>query len=91
MTLSLWFLLIPFGLLLVVWFVLSVVAIVKMLRFGFVSRPAVVSSFAFVIFAVAVLVGTTVSLREVDWSASFELGTPSVELPSVNLSSPFTR
>lgn len=91
MTLSLWFLLIPFGLLLIVWLVLSIVAIVKMLRFGFVSRPAVVSSFAFVIFAVAVLVGTTVGLREVDWSANFELGAPSVELPSVNISSPFTR
>lgn len=91
MSLSLWFLLIPFSLLLVVWLVLSIVAIVKMLRFGFVSRPAVISSFAFVIFAVAVLVGTTVSLQEVDWSASFELGTPSVQLPSVNISSPFTR
>lgn len=91
MTLLLWFLLIPFGLLLIVWLVLSIVAIVKMLRFGFVSRPAVISSFAFVLFAVGVLVATMVSLREVDWSASLDLGTPSVKLPSVNISSPFTR
>lgn len=91
MTLSLWFLLVPFALVLGVWLVLSIVAIVKMLRFGFVSRPAVISSFAFVIFAVGVLVVTTVSLREVDWSASVELGAPSVELPSVNIPSPFTR
>ena len=91
MTLSLWFILIPFGLLLVVWLVLSIVAIVKMLRFGFVSRPAVISSFGFVIFAVGVLVATTISLKEVDWTASVEIGTPSVNLPSVNISNPLSR
>ncbi len=91
MTLSLWFLLVPFGLLLLVWLVLSIVAIVKMLRFGFVSRPAVISSFAFVLFSAAVLVGITVSLWGVDWSTSLEVGTPTVELPSVNVSNPFTR
>jgi len=90
MTLSLWYLLIPFGLMLVVWLVLSIVAIVKMLRFGFVSRPAIISSLFFAAFAVAVLVGTVVSLRDVDWSASIEIGAPNVELPSVNISSPFT-
>ncbi len=91
MTLSLWFLLIPFGILLVVWCTLSIVAIVKMLRFGFVSRPAIISSFGFVLFVVGVLAVTTLSLKDVDWSASFEIGTPSVELPSVNISSPFTK
>jgi asparagine N-glycosylation enzyme membrane subunit Stt3 len=90
MTLSLWLLLVPFGLMLVVWLVLSIVAIVKMLRFGYVSRPAIISSLFFVVFSVAVLVGTAVSLRDVDWSASLAIGAPSVELPSVNIRSPFT-
>jgi asparagine N-glycosylation enzyme membrane subunit Stt3 len=90
MTLSLWYLLIPFGLMLVVWLVLSIVAIVKMLRFGFVSRPAIISSLCFVVFSVAVLVGTAVSLHDVDWSASIAIGAPSVEFPSVNIRSPFT-
>ncbi len=91
MTLSLWLLLIPFGILLLVWFVLSIVAIVKMLRFGFVSRPAIISSFAYLLFSAAVLVGIAVSLWDVHWSASVELGTPDVTLPSVNVSNPFTQ
>ncbi len=83
MSLSLWFLLIPFGLLLVVWLVFSMVALTKMLRFGFVSRPAVISSFAYIIFAVVILVTTITNLSSVDWSATLELGTPSVTLPNL--------
>lgn len=84
MTLSLTLLLIPFGLLILVWLVFSIVAITKMLRFGFVSRPAVISSFAYVIFAVVVAVVTVTSLSSVDWSASLDIGTPDVTLPSLN-------
>lgn len=83
MSLSLGLLLIPFGLLLAVWFIFSIVAITKMLRFGFVSRPAVISSFAYILFAVVVLVATVSNLSSVDWSATLELGTPSVTIPSL--------
>lgn len=83
MTLSLGLLLIPFGLLLVVWFIFSIVAITKMLRFGFVSRLAVISSFGYVLFAVVALILVVSSLRSVDWSASLDIGTPSISLPNL--------
>lgn len=83
MSLSLGLLLIPFGLLLAVWLIFSIVAITKMLRFGFVSRPAVISSFAYIIFAVVVVVATITSLTSVNWSATLELGTPSLTIPNL--------
>lgn len=83
MTLSLGLLLIPFGLLLLIWLVFSIVAITKMLRFGFVSRPAVISSFGYVVFAVVVVVITITSLSAVDWSASLDIGAPDISLPDL--------
>ncbi len=74
--------LIPFGILLLVWLVLSIVAVTKMVRFGFLSRPAVMSSFAYVAFAAIVLVVTAASVRNVDWSADFTVTTPSITIPS---------
>ncbi|MEK7632053.1 MAG: hypothetical protein AAB445_04310 [Patescibacteria group bacterium] len=83
MSLSLGLLLIPFAILLVVWLIFSIVALTKMLRFGFVSRPAVISSFAYIIFAVVVVVATVTSLTAVDWSASLDIGTPDISLPDL--------
>lgn len=83
MSLSLWLLLIPFGLLFVVWLIFSLVALTKMLRFGFLSRPAVISSFGYIFFAVIVVVATAVNLASVDWSATLEIGSSDISLPSL--------
>ncbi|MEK7570317.1 MAG: hypothetical protein AAB515_02680 [Patescibacteria group bacterium] len=83
MSLPLWLLLIPFALLLLVWLVFSIVAITKMLRFGFLSRPAVISSFAYILFAVVILLTTITGLSAVDWSTSLEIGTPDIALPAL--------
>jgi asparagine N-glycosylation enzyme membrane subunit Stt3 len=69
------------GILLLVWGILSIVAVSKMVRFGFLSRPAVISSFAYVTFAAIVLVITAASLRNVDWSQNFSVTTPSITIP----------
>jgi asparagine N-glycosylation enzyme membrane subunit Stt3 len=74
--------LILFGLLLLVWGTLSIVAVTKMVRFGFLSRPAVISSFIYVAFAAAVLIVTAVSLRNVDWTTDVSVTTPSITIPS---------
>ncbi|PIS40702.1 MAG: hypothetical protein COT26_01930 [Candidatus Kerfeldbacteria bacterium CG08_land_8_20_14_0_20_43_14] len=81
---SLWLLLIPFGLLVIVWLFLSIAAVLKMLRFGFLSRTAVISTFAFLVFSIAVFATSIISLSQVDWSASYTFGTPSINLPNVN-------
>lgn len=75
-------LLVLFGILLLVWGILSVVAVTKMVRFGFLSRPAVMSSFAYVAFVAIVLVVTVASIRNVDWSTDFSVTTPEITIPS---------
>jgi len=75
--------LIPFGLVLLVWAGLSIVAIVKMMRFGFLSRSAVMSTFFYAAFCAIVLVLAVSNLRDVDWSSQYTVGTPSLTLPSL--------
>ncbi|RJO59640.1 hypothetical protein C4546_00940 [Candidatus Parcubacteria bacterium] len=84
MTLSLWLLLIPFGLVFGVWLILSAAAVLKMLRFGFLSRAAVISVFLFISFSVATIVVIFIFLRQVDWSSGVTLGSPEINLPNVN-------
>ncbi|MFA6588369.1 MAG: hypothetical protein WCT08_04860 [Patescibacteria group bacterium] len=84
MTISLWLLLIPFGLVLIVWLFLSIAAITKMLRFGFLSRTAVISTFMFLVFAIASLTISIISLRQVNWTAEYTIGTPTINIPNAN-------
>ncbi len=90
MTVTYVLILIPFGLILLGWAIFSIVCIVKMLRFGFLSRQAVMSTFVYVAFVTVVILVGALNLRGVDWTTPYTFTVPGISLPSVQSNLPKT-
>ena len=78
--------LIPFGLVFIGWAIFSIICVVKMMRFGFLTRVAVMSTFIYLAFTAIVVVIGVASLRDVDWSTAYTISIPSISLPGVTSS-----
>lgn len=69
--------LIPFILLLLAWGFFSVIAIRQVLRFGFLTPVAVLSSCAYLAFSLIIVTLVVTELRGVDWSTVVTVPFPS--------------
>lgn len=75
-------------LLFLVWVVLTLITVYHVLRFAYWTKVPTVITGVYLLFAVGIIMGTGLLLRNVDWQASIDFN---IATPELNVPNPFNQ